>query len=102
MRRIEHEQIEIAVRPTEQADRSAEEMQADLALLQQGKSVKQKRVNERRLALTKRVGLSAVVLAALVLTPYGLLYFGLTSALGLEESRAVVGRFMRVLRLRKP
>ena len=45
--------------------------------------------------------LHPVVLAALVLTPYGLLYFGLTSALGLEESRAVVGRFMRVLRLRK-
>src|SRR5205085_2495916 len=45
--------------------------------------------------------LHPVVLAALVLMPYGLLYFGLTSALGLEESRAVVGRFMRVLRLRK-
>ena len=46
--------------------------------------------------------LHPVVLAALVLMPYGLLYFGLTSALGLDESRAVVGRFMRVLRLRKP
>ena len=46
--------------------RSAEEMQADLSLLQQGKSVKQKRVNERRWALAKRVGLSAVVLATLV------------------------------------
>jgi serine/threonine protein kinase len=42
--------------------RSAEEMQADLSILQQGKSVKQKRVNERRWALT-RVGFSAVVLA---------------------------------------
>lgn len=46
--------------------RSAEEMQADLALLQQGKSVKQKRVNARRWALTMRVGVSAVVLAAFV------------------------------------
>jgi tetratricopeptide (TPR) repeat protein len=46
--------------------RSAEEMQADLSLLQQGKSVKQKRVNEGRWALAKRLGLSAVVLAALV------------------------------------
>src|SRR6266542_3620242 len=46
--------------------RSAEEMQADLALLQQGKSVKQKRATERRWALTMRVGLTAVVLATLV------------------------------------
>lgn len=36
--------------------------------------------------------------AVLVLTPYGLLYFALTSAWGLPESRAVVGRFTRVLR----
>lgn len=46
--------------------RSAEDMQADLSLLQQGKSVRQKRVNERRWSLTMRVGFSAVVLAALV------------------------------------
>jgi serine/threonine protein kinase/Tfp pilus assembly protein PilF len=46
--------------------RSAEEMHAELALLQQGKSVKQKRVKERRWALTMRVGLSAVVLTTLV------------------------------------
>jgi tetratricopeptide (TPR) repeat protein len=46
--------------------RSAEEMQADLAILQQGKSVKQKRANERRWAVTKRVSISAVVLATLV------------------------------------
>ena len=46
--------------------RSAEEMQADLSLLQQGKSVKQKRFKERRWALAKRVGISAVMLAALV------------------------------------
>jgi putative peptidoglycan lipid II flippase len=41
-----------------------------------------------------------IILAALVLTPYGLLYFGLTSLWGLEESRAVVGRFTRLLRRR--
>jgi putative peptidoglycan lipid II flippase len=45
--------------------------------------------------------LHPVFLAALVLTPYGLLYFALTTLWGLEESRAVVGRFMRLLRRRK-
>ena len=45
---------------------SAEEMQADLLILQKGKSVKQKRVKERRRALAKRVGFSAVVLATVV------------------------------------
>ena len=42
-----------------------------------------------------------IPLAALVLTPYGLLYFALTSAWGLPESRAVVGRFTRVLQRRR-
>lgn len=42
-----------------------------------------------------------IFMAALVLTPYGLLYFALTSVWGLEESRAVVGRFARMLRLRR-
>ncbi len=42
--------------------------------------------------------LHPIILAALVLTPYGLLYFALTSLWGLEESRAVVGRFTRLLR----
>lgn len=42
-----------------------------------------------------------IPLALLVLTPYGLLYFALTSAWGLPESRAVVGRFTRVLRRRR-
>ncbi|HKG13776.1 MAG TPA: murein biosynthesis integral membrane protein MurJ [Pyrinomonadaceae bacterium] len=42
-----------------------------------------------------------ILLAALVLTPYGLLYFALTSAWGLPESRAVVGRFTKVLRRRR-
>jgi putative peptidoglycan lipid II flippase len=41
-----------------------------------------------------------IPLAVLVLTPYGLLYFALTSAWGLPESRAVVGRFTRMLRRR--
>jgi putative peptidoglycan lipid II flippase len=38
-----------------------------------------------------------IILAALVLTPYGLLYFALTSLWGLAESRAVVGRLTRLL-----
>jgi putative peptidoglycan lipid II flippase len=42
-----------------------------------------------------------IFMAALVLTPYGVLYFALTSAWGLEESRAVVGRFTRMLRIRR-
>jgi putative peptidoglycan lipid II flippase len=42
-------------------------------------------------------GVHPIFLAALVLTPYGLLYFALTSLWGLPESRAVVGRFTRML-----
>ena len=42
-----------------------------------------------------------IPLAVLVLTPYGLLYFALTSAWGLSESRAVVSRFTRMLRRRR-
>jgi putative peptidoglycan lipid II flippase len=42
-------------------------------------------------------GVHPIILAALVLTPYGLLYFALTSLWGLAESRAVVGRFARIL-----
>lgn len=44
-------------------------------------------------------GLHPIIVAALVLTPYGLLYFAVTSLWGLPEARAVVGRFTRVLRL---
>ncbi|HLM55273.1 MAG TPA: murein biosynthesis integral membrane protein MurJ [Pyrinomonadaceae bacterium] len=40
-------------------------------------------------------GLHPIPLAALVLTPFGLLYFAVTSLWGVEESRAVVGRFTR-------
>lgn len=51
------------------------------------------------LALKLALGASAhpIILAALVLTPYGLLYFALTSAWGLPEARQVVGRFMRLV-----
>ncbi len=42
-------------------------------------------------------GLHPIILAALVLTPYGLLYFALTSLWGLAEARAIVGRFTRLL-----
>ncbi|HEX7314310.1 MAG TPA: murein biosynthesis integral membrane protein MurJ [Pyrinomonadaceae bacterium] len=38
-----------------------------------------------------------IFLAVLVLTPYGLLYFALTSLWGLPEARTVVGRFTRIL-----
>ena len=41
-----------------------------------------------------------VVLASLVLVPYGLLYFAFTSLLALPEARTVVGRFTRVLKKR--
>jgi putative peptidoglycan lipid II flippase len=44
--------------------------------------------------------LHPIIAAALILTPYGLLYFGLTSLWGVPESRAVVGRFTRILRRR--
>jgi putative peptidoglycan lipid II flippase len=42
-------------------------------------------------------GLHPIILAALVLTPYGLLYFALTTLWGLPEARAIVTRFTRVL-----
>jgi putative peptidoglycan lipid II flippase len=42
-----------------------------------------------------------IILALLVLTPYGLLFFALTSAWGLPESRAVVGRVLRMAGLGK-
>ncbi|HEX6622679.1 MAG TPA: murein biosynthesis integral membrane protein MurJ, partial [Pyrinomonadaceae bacterium] len=38
-----------------------------------------------------------IILAALVLTPYGLLYFALTAAWGLPEARQVINRFTRML-----
>ncbi|MBV9924123.1 MAG: murein biosynthesis integral membrane protein MurJ [Acidobacteria bacterium] len=42
-------------------------------------------------------GVHPIILAVLVLTPYGLLYFAVTSLWGLPESRAVVGRFTKIL-----
>ncbi|MCA1591317.1 MAG: murein biosynthesis integral membrane protein MurJ [Acidobacteria bacterium] len=44
-----------------------------------------------------RFRLHPIIVAALVLTPYGLIYFAITSAMGLPEARAVVGRFTRLL-----
>jgi putative peptidoglycan lipid II flippase len=42
-----------------------------------------------------------VIVAALVLVPYGLTYFGITSFFKLREADAVVGRALRILRLKK-
>ncbi|HEY0101694.1 MAG TPA: murein biosynthesis integral membrane protein MurJ [Pyrinomonadaceae bacterium] len=39
-----------------------------------------------------------ILLAALILTPYGLLYFAITSLFKLPEAHTVVGRFTRILR----
>ena len=46
--------------------RSAEEMQADLALLQQGKSVKQKRATERHWVAARKIGLGVAAVAAII------------------------------------
>jgi putative peptidoglycan lipid II flippase len=45
--------------------------------------------------------LHPIIMAALVLTPFGLLYFVLTSLWAVPESRAVVGRFTRVITRRR-
>jgi putative peptidoglycan lipid II flippase len=42
-----------------------------------------------------------VIVAALVLMPYGLTYFAISSALGLSEANAVVRRALRVIRIRR-
>jgi putative peptidoglycan lipid II flippase len=42
-----------------------------------------------------------VIIAALVLLPYGLTYFAITSALGVSEANAVVGRGLRIVGFRK-
>lgn len=41
------------------------------------------------------------IVAALVLVPYGLIYFGVTSAMKLPEAQALVGRFTRLLKKRR-
>ena len=41
-----------------------------------------------------------VIVAALVLMPYGLLYFAFTSLLAIPEAHTVVGRFTRILKKR--
>ncbi len=42
-----------------------------------------------------------VIAAALVLVPYGLTYFAVSSALGLPEANAVVGRGLKIIGLKK-
>jgi putative peptidoglycan lipid II flippase len=42
-----------------------------------------------------------VIAAALVLVPYGLIYFGISSGLGVSESNAVVGRGLKLIGLKK-
>ena len=42
-----------------------------------------------------------VIVAALVLVPYGLTYFAISSALGLPEANAVVGRGLKIIGLKK-
>ena len=41
-----------------------------------------------------------IVVAVLVLVPYGLAYFAVTSALGIKESSALFGRALRMIGLR--
>ncbi len=45
-----------------------------------------------------RFHLHPIIVAALVLTPYGVAYFAITSAMNLPEAHAVVGRLTRLMR----
>jgi putative peptidoglycan lipid II flippase len=45
--------------------------------------------------------LHPIPLAAVVLGSYGVVYFGVTFALGISESREVISRIMRILKLQK-
>jgi putative peptidoglycan lipid II flippase len=45
--------------------------------------------------------LHPIVVAGLVLVPYGLLYFGVTSLAGIAESRAIMQRAEKMIRLRR-
>ncbi|HEY8186340.1 MAG TPA: murein biosynthesis integral membrane protein MurJ [Pyrinomonadaceae bacterium] len=45
--------------------------------------------------------LHPIPLAAVVLGGYGVAYFGLTDVLGMPEARAVIGRILRLLRIKK-
>jgi putative peptidoglycan lipid II flippase len=45
--------------------------------------------------------LHPIVTAGLVLVPYGLLYFGVTAAFGVEESVANLRRGLRIIRVRR-
>jgi len=42
-----------------------------------------------------------IVVAALVLVPYGLTYFGIASLLRVQEANAMIGRALRILRLKR-
>ena len=55
----------------QQRYQSAEELRADLALLQSGKSVRRLRTIERRLSLATRIGAAAFLLAALAFAAFG-------------------------------
>ena len=55
--------LKACARDARQRYQSAEEMQADLALLQQGKSVKQKRTTELRLKIVKRICIATALFA---------------------------------------
>lgn len=46
--------------------------------------------------------LAPIPLAAIVLGGYGVVYFGVTSAAGVSEARAVVARILRLMRLGNP
>jgi putative peptidoglycan lipid II flippase len=48
------------------------------------------------------VSLPTIPLAIIVLGAYGVVYFGVTFALGIPEARGVIGKMMRTLKLRKP
>jgi hypothetical protein len=42
-----------------------------------------------------------LILAVVVLNAYGLTYFGVTSLLGIDQAKAIVGRGLRILRLKR-
>jgi putative peptidoglycan lipid II flippase len=48
------------------------------------------------------VSLPTIPLAIIVLGAYGVVYFGVTSALGIPEARVVIGKMLRTLKLRNP
>lgn len=51
-----------------------------------------------RIAIVQR---HPILVAALVLVPYGLTYFGIASLLRVQEANAMIGRALRILRLKR-